>query len=64
MPPTHAKPHLLAVGSHANSVKSKTELEEKESIVRSKCESADVVEFVDYVTVDCRYSKSSSLTQL
>ena len=64
MPPTHAKPHLLAVGSHIDSVKSKTELKEKESIVRSKCESADVVEFVDYVTVDCRYSESSSLTQL
>ena len=64
MPPTHAKPHLLAVGSHADSGKSKTELKEKESIVRSKCESADVVEFVDYVTVDCRYSESSSLTQL
>ena len=27
-----------------------------------KCESADVVEFVGYVTVDCRYSESSSLT--
>ena len=64
MPPTHAKPHLLAVGSHTDSVKSKTELKEKESIVRSKCESADIVEFVDYVTVDCRYSESSSLTQL
>ena len=64
MPPTHAKPHLIAVGSHTDSVKSKSELEEKESIVRSKCESADVVEFVDYVTVDCRYSESSSLTQL
>ena len=63
MPPTHAKPHLLAVGSHADSVKSKTDLEAKESIVRSKCESADV-KFVDYVTVDCRYGKSSSLTQL
>ena len=62
--PTHAKPHLLAVGSHADSVKSKTELEEKESIVRSKCESADKIKFVDYVTVDCRYSESSSLTQL
>ena len=66
MPPAqyHAKPHLLAVGSHADSVKSKTELREKESIVRSKCESADKVKFVEYVTVDCRYSKSSSLKQL
>ena len=59
-----AKPCLLAVGSHADSVKTKQELEEKERIVRSFCQDAENVDFVDYVTVDCRYSESPSLTQL
>ena len=59
-----AKPYLLAVGSHAGSVKTKQELEEKERIVRSFCQDAENVHFVDYVTVDCRYSESPSLTQL
>ena len=59
-----AKPYLLAVGSHADSVKTKQELEEKERIVRSFCQDAENVNFVDYVTVDCRYSESQSLTQL
>ena len=59
-----AKPYLLAVGSHADSVETKQELEEKEGIVRSFCQDAENVDFVDYVTVDCRYSESPSLTQL
>ena len=59
-----AKPYLLAVGSHADSVETKQELEEKEKIVRSFCQDAENVDFVDYVTVDCRYSESPSLTQL
>ena len=59
-----AKPYLLAVGSHSNSVKTKQELEEKERIVQSFCQDAENVDFVDYVTVDCRYSESPSLTQL
>ena len=59
-----AKPYLLAVGSHADSVKTKQELEEKERIVRSFCQDAENVDFVHYVTVDCRYSESPSLTQL
>ena len=59
-----AKPYLLAVGSHADSVETKQELEEKERIVRSFCQDTENVDFVDYVTVDCRYSESSSLTQL
>ena len=59
-----AKPYLLAVGSHADSVKTKQELEEKERIVRSFCQDAENVDFVDHVTVDCRYSESPSLTQL
>ena len=59
-----SKPYLLAVGSHADSVKSKSELEEKQSIVQSLCNEAENIHFVDYVTVDCRYSESRSLTQL
>ena len=59
-----AKPYLLAVGSHAGSVKTKQELEEKERFVRSFCQDAENVDFVDYVTVNCRYSESPSLTQL
>ena len=58
------KPYLLAVGSHAVSAKSKADLEEKQSIVRSLCKTAEKVHFVDYVTIDCRYSESPSLTQL
>ena len=59
-----AKPYLLALGSHADSVKTKQELEEKERIVRSFCQDAENVKFLDYVTVDCFYSESPSLTQL
>ena len=62
--PQVVKPYLLAVGSHPDSVKSKPDLEEKQSLVRSLCEAAENVHFVDYVTVDCRYSESPSLTQL
>ena len=54
----------VAVGSHAVSVKSKPDLEEKQSLVHSLCKAPVNVHFVDYVTVDCRYSESPSLTQL
>ena len=59
-----AKPYLLAIGSHADTVKSKSELEKKESIVQSFCRNAENLNFVDYVRVDCRYSESPSLNQL
>ena len=59
-----AKPYLLAIGSHADTVKSKSELEEKESLVQSFCREAGNLNFVDYVRVDCRYSESPSLNQL
>ena len=59
-----AKSYLLAVGSHADSVETKQELKEKERIVRIFCQVAENIDFVDYVTVDCRYSESPSLTQL
>ena len=59
-----SNPYLLAVGSHADSVKSKSELEEKKSILRSLCEEAENIHFIDCVAIDCRYSESKSLTQL
>ena len=59
-----AKPYLLAIGSHADTVTSKSELEEKESLVQSFCRDAENLDFVDYVRVDCRYSESPSLNQL
>ena len=59
-----AKPYLLAIGSHADTVKSKSELEEKESLVQSFCRDAENLNFVHYVRVDCRYSESPSLNQL
>ena len=58
------KPYLLVVGSHGDSVKSKADLKEKQSLVHSLCKAAENVDFVDYVTVDCRYSESPSMTQL
>ena len=57
-------PYLLAVGSHIDSIKSKTDLEKKESVVRHLCKTAGNINFVDYVAVDCRYSESPSLTKL
>ena len=59
-----ANPYLLAIGSHADMVKSKSELKEKESLIQGFCNDAENLIFVDYVRVDCRYSESSSLNQL
>ena len=59
-----SKPYLLAVGSHADLVKSSSALEEKQSAIRSLCETAENICFLDYVTVDCRYSESPSLNRL
>ena len=59
-----AKPYVLAIGSHADTVKSKSELEEKEILLQNLCCNAKKLTFVDYVRVDCRYSESPSLNQL
>ena len=61
---TPIKPYLLSVGSHSDLVKSKKELKDKQLIICSLCKNAKNVNFVDYVTADCRYSESPSLTQL
>ena len=59
-----AKPYLLVVGSHADHVQSKQDLQEKERMIQTFCKDAENIDFVNYVRVDCRYSESSSLTQL
>ena len=59
-----AKPYLLVVGSHADHVLSKKDLQEKERMIQTFCKDAENIDFVDYVRVDCRYSESFSLTQL
>ena len=59
-----AKPYLLVVGSHTDHVQSKQDLKEKERLIQTFCKDAKNIDFVDYVRVDCRYSESSSLTQL
>ena len=59
-----AKPYLLVVGSHADHVLSKKDLQEKERMIQTFCKDAENTDFVDYVRVDCRYSESFSLTQL
>ena len=59
-----SKPHMLAVGSHADSLKSKMDLKGKESVVQQLCKAAINIDFKDYVAVDCRYSESQSLTRL
>ena len=62
--PQVSTPYLLAVGSHVDSVKSRTDLEEKKIVVQHLCISAGHINFVDYVAFDCRYSESPSLTKL
>ena len=57
-------PYLLAVGSHIDSIKSKADLEQKESMIRHFCKMARNINFIHYVAVDCCYSESQSLTQL
>ena len=59
-----AKPCLLVVGSHAESVQSKTEFAEKERSVQSLCSDAKNIDYVGYITVDCRYCESPAMTQL
>ena len=59
-----SKPYLLAVGSHADSVSAKGDLEEKKILVQNSCEAAGTIHFVDFVAIDCRYSESKELTKL
>ena len=56
--------HLLVVGSHGDAVKSKQELQEKQRTVMSLCQSVEKLHFVDFVSVDCRYSESPALDRV
>ena len=64
MHPHMSMAHLLVVGSHGDTVKSKKELEEKQRIVMSLCLSVKNLHFVDFVSVDCRYSESTVMDQI
>ena len=52
------KPHLLLIGSHADSLASKSDL------MKSACSSVSKLHVAGFLAVDCRYSESPSLTQL
>ena len=60
----HSKPYLLAVGSHADSVAAKGDLEVKEILVRNSFQAAGIIHFVGFVAIDCRYSESKELTKV
>ena len=58
------KQYLLVVGSHADSVKPKRDLEEKNVFVQQFCKATGNFNFVGYVAIDSRYSESEELTQV
>ena len=59
------KPHIIIIGSHADEVKSKEE-KEKSSIVASLQSAMELPDFhfSGYVTMNCCYGKSSSMSDL
>ena len=62
--PNSRKPHVIIVGSHADILKAREEsIKEKEEIIQNfLCfESLNIVGFV---SMDCQYSESSSMTKL
>ena len=60
------KPHIIIIGSHADQVKVKKELEGKRHIVESLQQEKAFSSFhyVGFVALDCQYAKSSSMSQL
>ena len=58
------KPHLLLIGSHADRLASKSELQKKEALIITACSSVSKLRVTDFLAVDCRHSESPSLTQL
>ena len=62
--PNSRKPHVIIVGSHADILKSREEcIKEKEEIIQSfVC--FESVNIVGFVSMDCQYSESSSMTKL
>ena len=59
-----SKQYLLVVGSHADSVKPKRDLEEKNVFVQQFCKATGNFNFAGYVEIDCRYSESEALAQV
>ena len=60
------KPHIIIIGSHADQVKVKKELEGKRHIVEALLKEKAFVSFhyVGFVDLNCQYAKSSSMSQL
>ena len=60
------KPHIIIIGSHADQVKVKKELEGKRHIVETLLKEEAFASFcyVGFVALDCQYAKSSSMSQL
>ena len=60
------KPHIVIIGSHADQVKVKKELEGKRHIVETLLKEKAFASFhyVGFVALDCQYAKSSSMSQL
>ena len=63
--PLGPKPHIIIVGSHADEMKSKDQIA-KSNIVDSlkDTEAFANIEFKGYIAINCRYSQSSSISEL
>ena len=65
-PVVDQKPHIIVVGSHADEIKSRAEIAKKSSIVNSLVPTVAFanLQFVAYVTINCCYSESTSISDL
>ena len=65
-PSVDLKPHIIIVGSHADETKSKAEIANKSAIVNSLVPTAVFtnLHFTGYVTINCCYSESTSISEL
>ena len=65
-PSVDPKPHIIIVGSHADETKSKADIAKKSAIVDSLVPTAAFtnLHFTGYVTVNCCYSESTSISEL
>ena len=65
-PSVDPKPHIIIVGSHADEIKSKAEIAKKSATVDSLVPTAAFTNlyFTGYVTINCCYSESTSISEL
>ena len=65
-PSVDPKSHIIIVGSHADEMKSKAEIAKKSAIVNSLVPTAAFtnLHFTGYVTINCCYSESTSISEL